>query len=338
MASPLTTVPFPSRAAHAATDAAAGNADPAPAPSWPAGDEKRSLSRAFAGFAAAAVSLERSYTQLQAEVARLRHELEDRNRRLRESLEENRGMRRHLNQILDGLPCGVLELEAGGKISLANPEARRLLGALRGRAAQPDPEAPWVRQWAAQALAAGESEHRCVSSGAGSVTGSGAGEVEWIAARAAALPSGSSSILILRDVSAAKQLEQEREQLRCRQALAEMSALLAHEIRNPLGSLELFCGLLAGEQLEPEARKWVEHMQAGLRLLAATVNTFCTFTARLRPAAPPPIWGACWGGWSSSCVRWRSRRECGWSSVSSWMGSKSRVTAIAWNRCCSTWG
>jgi len=37
----------------------------------------------------------------------------------------------------------------------------------------------------------------------------------------------------------------EREKLRRQQALAEMSAILAHEIRNPLGSLELFAGLLA---------------------------------------------------------------------------------------------
>jgi signal transduction histidine kinase len=285
MATSLTTVSFSSPTASPD----ANHADPTPPPAWLGGGQERSLSHAFAGFAAAAVSLERSYAQLQTEVARLRHELEDRNHRLRESLEENRGMRRHLDQILDGLPCGVLVLEAGGKISLTNPEARRLLGALGGRGAHSDPAAPWVRQWAAGALAAGESEHRCVRSIAASAAGRDEAEVEWIAARAAALPGadGSSSILILRDVSAAKQLEQEREQLRCRQALAEMSALLAHEIRNPLGSLELFCGLLAGEQLEPEARKWVEHMQAGLRLLAATVNNVLHFHNPPSPGRAP---------------------------------------------------
>jgi signal transduction histidine kinase len=40
-------------------------------------------------------------------------------------------------------------------------------------------------------------------------------------------------------------LEQEREAARRSQALAEVATLLAHEIRNPLASLELFAGLLA---------------------------------------------------------------------------------------------
>ena len=94
--------------------------------------DERSLAKAFAGFAAVAASLERSYGQLQSEVARLRHQLEDRNRALAESLEENRNMRQHLDRILEGLPCGVLVIEAGQRVSIANPEARRLLGALGG--------------------------------------------------------------------------------------------------------------------------------------------------------------------------------------------------------------
>jgi signal transduction histidine kinase len=73
-------------------------------------------------------------------------------------------------------------------------------------------------------------------------------------------------------VSEAKKLERERENVRRQQALVEMSALLAHEIRNPLGSLELFAGLLAETDLGEERRGWVEHVQAGLRTLSATVN------------------------------------------------------------------
>ena len=80
------------------------------------------------------------------------------------------------------------------------------------------------------------------------------------------------SVFILRDVSESKKLEREREEMRRQQALVEMSALLAHEIRNPLGSLELFAGLLAEADLDGDCRQWVEHVQAGLRTLAATTN------------------------------------------------------------------
>jgi two-component system sensor histidine kinase FlrB len=61
-------------------------------------------------------------------------------------------------------------------------------------------------------------------------------------------------------------------------ALAEMATLLAHEIRNPLGSLELFASLLATDAgLTNDSRKWVQHLQAGVRSLAATVNNVLRF-------------------------------------------------------------
>jgi signal transduction histidine kinase len=67
-------------------------------------------------------------------------------------------------------------------------------------------------------------------------------------------------------------LEKERECARKLQALAEVSAMLAHEIRNPLGSMELFASLLAESKLPDAQNAWIQHIQAGLRTLAATVN------------------------------------------------------------------
>jgi len=79
------------------------------------------------------------------------------------------------------------------------------------------------------------------------------------------------------------ELDETQARLRREQALAEISALLAHEVRNPLGSLELFAGLLAESELDGERRQWVEHVQAGLRTLAATVNNVLHFHS-----CPPP--------------------------------------------------
>ena len=236
--------------------------------------DERSLTRAFASFTEAAASLERSYVQLQAEVARLRHELEDTNRDLASSLDENHRMRQHLNRILQGLPCGVLVREADGQVSVANPETERLLGtactsALPG----------WIRDLLDRTQdGRGELEHRC-----------GSPQAEWITVRRAQLSAeeGGSSIFILQDVSELKRLEREHEELSRRQALAEMSALLAHEIRNPLGSLELFAGLLAESDLEAEERDWVGHLQAGLRTLAATVNNVLHFHSQPSPGLAP---------------------------------------------------
>ena len=232
--------------------------------------EERSLVRAFALFTDAAASLERSYAQLQGEVVRLRRELEETNRDLTRSLEKNRRMQQHLDRIVEGLPCGVLVAEVGGQISVVNPAARKLLGI-------PD-EIPLavfdqLPDWAAELLdrtsvEGSELEFACAQ-----------GETEWLAVRRAELPESKegSTIFILRDASEAKRLEQAQDALRRRQALAEMSALLAHEIRNPLGSLELFAGLLASAELGGEREQWVAHLRAGLRMLSATVNNVLHF-------------------------------------------------------------
>src|SRR6266446_686749 len=283
------------------------------------GEDEQFLLRAFRSFAEAADSLEHSYGMLRSEVARLRGELEQSNAGLAKSLEENRRMRQHLDRILDGLPCGVLVANSGGAISLLNPEGRRLLDATR----------PEENVAGSGSLSSASCELQDLFERARSEPGEkeqcfpdGCGGERWLAVRYAALQdsdkknsknkdsenqnseSGESggadcvSIFILRDVSEGKRLVREKDKLRREQALAEMSAILAHEIRNPLGSLELFAGLLAGSALSTECRQWVEQVQAGLRTLAATVNNVLHFHSLPAPERVPTDLGALldWAG------------------------------------------
>jgi len=100
--------------------------------------------------------------------------------------------------------------------------------------------------------------------------------------------SGEETILIVRDVTEEKRIASEREASRRVRALAELSTLLAHEIRNPLGSLELFAGLIADATAAlPDAKQWVNHLQAGLRGLAATVNNVLSFHSEPSPNLSP---------------------------------------------------
>jgi signal transduction histidine kinase len=261
----------------------------------PTCENEQFLRQAFRSFAEAAESLERSYGRLRGEVERLRGELAESNAGLGRSLAENRRMREHLDRILDGLPCGVLVEKSDGAISLLNPEGRRLLGLTSASSSSSSSSssppsssslvpAEWRELLDRARLGPGEAE-QCSADGPG-------GE-RWLAVRHAAV-SGSTdaseeadaagvSVFILRDVSEGKGWAREREKLRREQALAEMAALLAHEVRNPLGSLELFAGLLAGAGLSAECSQWVEQVQAGLRTLAATVNNVLHFHS-----LPPP--------------------------------------------------
>jgi two-component system, sensor histidine kinase FlrB len=260
-------------------------------------NSKRSLERAFQTFTHAADSLEKSYGHLHAEVLRLRFELEQTNRDLAASLEENARMKNYLARILECMPCGLLVTDRHGRIQMINPEAKKLVRAPESEyAAQAEgPEVEAVAALSSEALEKylivsrsgnGPNEHELsVESPGGKRT---------IGLTCAVLGEGESdgaaseSVFLLRDITEERKQAEERELARRKESLAEMATLLAHEIRNPLGSLELFAGLVAdaaGQQ--PDLRRWTDHIQAGLRTLSATVNNVLQFHSQPAPQLAP---------------------------------------------------
>jgi len=239
--------------------------------------DENALRQAFRAFAKVAGSLEQSYGRLQGEVERLRRELAEKEGDLIQSTEQRRSERERLVRILDGLPCGVLVVFDNGIIWKANPAAQRLLESV--------PSLPESLRSLSE-LPAGLAEFLELVRGEGGEHEMNlplpAGGVSWIAARHAPIGEGM-SVFILRDTSEHRRLEEAQQQMRRNQALAEIAAILAHEVRNPLASLELFTGLLADTALDSDSRNWVEHMQAGLRTLAATVNNVLSFHSMPRP-------------------------------------------------------
>jgi len=246
------------------------------------------LMDAFSSFIAASDRLEESHRQLHDEVARLRQELEERNRALATSLAENERMRLVLAQILDALPCGVAVVQPPSQgIVLLNSEARRLLGLpsgeLDGGCTLPD----WIQTTVDAVLRS--SDEQGFEQEIELETES---EARWLAIRysrmatsAHADAEASQIILVIRDVTWHKKAEQEREAARKAFTVAEVSEVLAHEIRNPLGSLELLAQCLTTDPgLSDESKQCVEHLQAGVRLLAATVSNVLGFHA---PGNPP---------------------------------------------------
>jgi signal transduction histidine kinase len=247
---------------------------------------KEDLVRAFLTFTRAAGSLEQSYLQLQTEVGRLHQELHATNTELELSLEENAKVRAYLSRVLENLPCGVLVVSGDNQIQTVNPQARSLLNispeVVEGQSLSLVPSL--------SALFTGQSEE------------AGLAEQEWAnveslgnriigISRAKVNEGGANSgdtIWILRDITEQKRIAAEREVARRSHALAEIAAVLAHEIRNPLGSMELFTSLLAEATADrPETRPWTNHLQAGLRSLSATVNNVLRFHGQAEPQMLP---------------------------------------------------
>jgi two-component system sensor histidine kinase FlrB len=234
------------------------------------------LADAFSEFISASSLLEASYRDLQQEVAHLGLELAERNAALSSSLTENDRMRAALQQMIDSMPCGVLVLDTAETVVMINPESRRLLelGTTRVRSLR---DLSSISTVDFEALMEGSEGHFdsevCINCATGH---------RWLAIGNrklfnAAVGQGSGnerpalkSIWIFRDITANKQAEQEREAARSALALAEVSTILAHEIRNPLASMELFAGLIADDP--DQSAQWLSNLRAGIRLLSGTVN------------------------------------------------------------------
>lgn len=257
------------------------------------------LAGEFSEFIRAAAKLETSYRALQVEVSELGSELSERNAALQASLGQNERMRLQLQQIVDSMPCGVLVVDRDGALGIINPESRRLLGLneeLFGEGSATlkqlsDSSGINLERLCEKASASEAEQEFCIHTAA---------EKRWLGVRNRGLfdQPGSQSvadrtILILRDITAHKRAEQERETARKAMALAEIATVLAHEIRNPLASLELFAGLL--ETDDDRRSEWISNLRAGIRSLSGTVNNVLSFHGsgllKLSPLSLPALIG-----------------------------------------------
>jgi signal transduction histidine kinase len=254
--------------------------DPVPSPQL--------LADAFSEFISASAVLEASYRDLQLEVAHLGSELSQRNAALTRSLDENDRMRAALQLMLDSMPCGVLVLNQTDRIVMINPEGRRMLelGEVHVDSLQALSEISQIN-FAALTKTSGNpfDSEVCIECARGK---------RWLAISHRVLASVPEppcppdqangeleSIWILRDVTAIKQAEEERESTRRAATLAEISTILAHEIRNPLAGMELFAGLI--EQDPSEAAQWISNLRAGIRSLSGTVNNVLSLNGEAKP-------------------------------------------------------
>ena len=125
-------------------------------------------------------------------------------------------------------------------------------------------------------------------------------------------------ILTIRDTTSQKQADEEREASRHMVALAEMATLLAHEIEilwEALSCLPACSQRNAG--LTDDSQKWVQHLQAGVRSSAYTVNNVLRFhTPGSAPLGVSELrdlgeWGrVCFGGGRPGLrSNWKRRLE-----------------------------
>lgn len=245
--------------------------------------ETRLLLDAFETFTQASSSLESAYQQLQERTRRLSEELAAKNRELEQSLREKEEVQNHLARILETLPCGVLVMDHHGNLTLCNPVATQILE-VQG------PEESSYEEATGKVM----REYLAASSGHQTpgeeveipiVT---RGKLRILATSATSVRNATGDAIgtlhIIRDITEIKALEEQNKRGERLSAMGEMAVELAHEIRNPLGSIELFASLLEKElPRESDPGRWAENIRIGSRSLNNIVSNMLHFANPLAP-------------------------------------------------------
>ena len=126
-------------------------------------------------------------------------------------------------------------------------------------------------------------------------------------------PTEKGQVVTLRDVTESVLRAQQATREERLQAMGLMAAELAHEIRNPLGSLALFSGMLVQDLVDqPEQADLARRMQEGVHRLDTLVSNALTFSRDLSPRPARVELAAFWeealkGSGVPGHIQWENR-------------------------------
>lgn len=236
------------------------------AQSVPASVDSHLLHEAFQSFDDAAATLQQSYQTLTSRLEQLDVELADRNEALRQNLCANEELRAHLTAIVESLSTGLLVMDEAGTITRCNQAGLQLLGlpteqiigrslpmCLKDAHLDGDAYPLTTRQGAAVSLS-----QRTLQTSDGRQAG---------------------SLALIQDVTAVRELEDRLQRRNRLAAMGEMVGRIAHEIRNPLGSIELFASMLRRDLNDaPGLRGYAEHISSSVHMMNRLLTNLLLYT------------------------------------------------------------
>ena len=227
------------------------------------------------GLTGAISALKGACNRLAGSVQSVNSDVEADNRRLADALKVHSETAAYLEEVVAGIPNGVIVVDREGRIVLFNRAAEVITGF----------SAPEVngRRYSEIMTNGASSRHTPLHTLA---TGSCIDQVEkMVTSRSGAeVPVSSSTSLIggdsmagaievLVDLRNVKALEAEVDRTRTLAAIGELAAVVAHEVRNPLGGIKGFACLLERDlESAPESLALVARIKEGIESLEGIVN------------------------------------------------------------------
>lgn len=85
-------------------------------------------------------------------------------------------------------------------------------------------------------------------------------------------------VLVVEDVTEVGRMKERFERDGRLRAMGEMAARISHEIKNPLGSMELFASMLLSTKLRKKDRTYIEYILFGVKTIDRIINNVLSYT------------------------------------------------------------
>jgi signal transduction histidine kinase len=244
-----------------------------------------SLTKAFELFSQETNRLENAYNTLKSDFQVVNRELKESNALLANKVAELDSARKYLNSILSNISQGLLFIDLNGRITTFNRAAAAIL---RKNSEDTLYKSFWESfsdDLFGFSMREALSKHTSPSTSYAIMEIKGVGkrelevETTFLKERAKASPSllMEGMILLIRDITDLRRLQMLANRNDRLKELGEMAAMVAHEIRNPLGGIKGFASLLKRDLKEcPEQQKMADYIIEGTdnlnRLVGAVLN------------------------------------------------------------------
>jgi len=241
------------------------------------------LNELFVAFGGASAKLQESYDKLEGRVAYLTKELEEKNLILEQHVLELDQMQKYLHNVLEHISDGVIALKLNGTIAAFNKAAQNITRFSATEVIGKRYEEIFLPKEVGDDFIENIIQGKTLLSGQETTIQNKSGDLIPIIAYTAFITDEqgevSGIVITFNDLSKIKQLEDEVDRAKRLAALGEMAAGVAHEIRNPLGGIEMFASILERECKDDERKHAIaQNIMHGVRSLDKIISQLLTFT------------------------------------------------------------
>jgi PAS domain S-box-containing protein len=240
------------------------------------------LQQSFENFNKATDSLRNAYANLEIKFENINRELEIKNLELKKTVAEMEEMKNYLQNILESLTNGVIVTDTQGRIQQVNRCACLFTG-VEERSMRGTQIISLFEEISPEKRKDVFPPEYFMEEGAHKIKLKG--RILEIFGSALSAKNGErlGSVFILRDITRIERLEDMAKRSEKFASMGEMAANIAHEIRNPLGSIELFASLLLKDLKEKKDRDRVGQIVTSVKNMDNKISNLLLFTKTNAP-------------------------------------------------------